>query len=340
VRFPLVDWIEAHPGLRHDLSPSGMAGTIRRPELSARERRATDPGELRRALAASVHVAPDRLFLTHGATEANAWVVHYVARSNRGRAASCRVRYPEYPPLFEGARAAGFRLREGPGPSELALLSQPRNPEGDEWATERLLEWAAEARHLLVDETFREFGERASWATVSRPRIRATGTFTKYFAGDDLRVGFVVAPDEERAGFGRFHGLFSDLIAPASVAGALSALRHRRAIGRDIEQCLGTNRRALVRAFPGVSAPVAPVWFDRTGPGSDRLADRLLRRSVLVCPGRFFGDPGGVRLTLTRRSFPADLVAYRRGRGSGTDRGATAARSPRGASARARAGRG
>ncbi len=62
-----------------------------------------------------------------------------------------------------------------------------------------------------------------------------------------------------------------------------------------------------------MAGPVAPVFFDRVRTESgDDLARRCLLASVLVCPGTFFGDPGGVRLCLTRRSFPNDLEAYLR----------------------------
>jgi len=310
MKFPLADWIDSHPAVRHNLAQSGMVGAIHRPILSPQERRSTDPEELRSELAGVIGVASDRLFLTHGATEANAWATLYVGRSLGPRVGICRVRFPEYPPLYDGARAAGFEVTSDDRPADLAIVSQPRNPEGDEWPEERLLEWASGSRHLLVDETFREFGERRSLATGPHERLWVTGSFTKFFAGDDLRVGFVVVPSEEEEAFARFIGLFANGIPAASVAGALSAIRHRTRIHRDVDRLLTANRRALARAFPGGSPPVAPVWFDRTGPRSADLARRLLAASVLVCPGSYFGDPGGNRICLTRRTFPTDLGAY------------------------------
>jgi histidinol-phosphate/aromatic aminotransferase/cobyric acid decarboxylase-like protein len=288
-----------------------MIGSIRRPPLSPRERRSTDPGELRSVIADSLGVPDRRLFLTHGATEGNAWVSLYVRRNVRLRAARCRVRYPEYPPLFDGPRALGFRVVTDERPADLAVVSEPRNPEGDDWPRSRLLEWAAAARHLLIDETFREFGGRRSWATLDREGTWTTGTFTKFYAGDDLRVGFVVAPGSEAERFGRFVGLLSDSLAAESVAGALAALRNRERIRRSVDRIVEANRRVLRRAFPQGTVPVAPVWFDRV-PGVDptEFARELLKASVLVCPGSFFGDPRGIRLCLTRRSFEADLGAY------------------------------
>jgi histidinol-phosphate/aromatic aminotransferase/cobyric acid decarboxylase-like protein len=347
VRFPLADWIDMHPGCRHDLSSSGMAGSIRRPSLTAAELRSTDAEELRTELAEAVGVASERVFLTHGATEANAWVLLYIGRLLGHRVGTCRVALPEYPCLYDGARTAGFEITSQDGPADLAVVTQPRNPEGDEWPAERLFGWANGARHVLVDETFREFGDRRSLATLPRERLWTTGSFTKFYAGDDLRVGFVIAPPTDLKPFARFLGLFSDEIAPASVAGALAALRHRSRIREEVHRILATNRRALARTFPVSAPPVAPVWFDRVGARAGDLVHRLLRASILVCPGSFFGDPGGVRISLTRRTFPADLAAYAAVRGPEGAPGVRSARVPgptarprRAGNGRARAGPG
>lgn len=309
--FPLADWIDAHPDCRHNLAKSGMAGSVDHPVPGPRALRRADPERLRLKLARTVGVPPVRLFLTHGATEGNAWVVHYLAGRSRPRSAVCRVHLPEYPPLFEGPRSAGFRVVTDRRPADLAILSLPRNPEGIDWSDAKLESWSAGARHLLIDETFREFGRHRSRATLGRPRVWTTGTFTKFYGGDDLRVGYVAVPEEECDGFARFTGLFSDGLPTASVAGALLTLERRAAFREKVARVMATNRQALVRAFPAGPEPVGPVWFDRLpGVETQALARRLVRRSILVCPGAFFGDPAGVRLCLTRRSFPTDLAAY------------------------------
>jgi aspartate/methionine/tyrosine aminotransferase len=165
---------------------------------------------------------------------------------------------------------------------------------------------------VLVDETFREFGGHRSFLGMGHPRLWATGSFTKFFAADDLRVGFVVAPEGVTTEFARFHGLVTNQLAPYSVAGATQALRNREKIRRTVFGVLRANSSALRKAFPDTRSLDGPVMFDRlpTGEHSAALARRALESSVLVCPGSFFGDPSGVRLCLTRRSFPRDLAAY------------------------------
>ena len=313
MKFPLADWIDAHRDCRHDLGTSGMRGAIRHPTASPAEVRSADPEVLRRECAESLDVDPGRLFLTHGASEANAAILWFLARRYRDRRLSCRVAIPEYPPLFGVARWAGFEVSGDRAAATIAVVSQPRNPEGDLWTRDRLESWAEGTRSLLVDETFREFAHRPSVARDRRPGVWATGTLTKFFAGDDLRVGFVVAPEEERSRYAPFHGMVFDELPPASVAGALVTLRAREPIRRKVDRLMERNRAAFGKAFPRFPPPQAPVHFDRdVVPDGDSFAKRCLRASVLVCPGSFFGDRSGVRIGLTRPSFPEDLAAYLR----------------------------
>jgi len=316
VPFPLGEWIDAHDACRHNLGISGMRGTVGHPRPTDAAVSRADPEELRRALADRLGVEPGRVFLTPGASDANGRVLFFLARRTRRRAPRARVRYPEYPPLFDSARWAGFHLdgtREH-RPATLALVSNPRNPEGDRWTEEELLEWSRRADHLLVDETFREFARAPSVHGLPRRGVWTTGSFTKYYAGDDLRVGFVVAPEEERDAFAEYHGLVADQLSEYSVAGALATLQDRR-IRSEIERVIDRNRSAFRRAYLGRAPPVAPLFFDRSPRDGERCAYRAIRSSVLVCPGGFFGDATGVRVCLTRRSFPEDLRAYLRVRG-------------------------
>lgn len=313
MKFPLADWIDDHSDCRYNLGTSGMIGSVRHPLPTPAEVRAADPEELRRVFADSLGVDPRRVFLTHGASEGNSSVLWFLARRYWNQRPRCRVRYPEYPPLFDAAHWTGFELADSDEPAAIAISSQPRNPEGDLWTRDRLEAWADRARNLLIDETFREFSGRPSLARIERPGLWVTGTLTKFFAGDDLRVGFVAAPEEERSDYARFHGLMFDEIAPWSLAGALVTWQARERIRREVLRIMAQNRTAYQRAFPRSRPPQAPVCFDReVVPDGDSFARRCLSASVLVCPGSFFGDPSGVRLGLTRRSLPRDLAVYLR----------------------------
>ncbi len=308
--FPLGEWIDSHERCRYNLGSSGMWGAIRRPPPGR-------PGTSERLaetlvddLADHLGVGAERLFLTHGATEANSWVMLYLRPRPGDSDLRARVRLPEYPPLAETARWAGFRVGPDPGPVRLAVVSRPRNPEGDLWGAEPFARFAEDATSVLVDETFREFAGVPSLARDGRPDLWVTGTLTKFYAGDDIRVGWVVAPPEAAAEFARFHGNVADQVPDHSLHLAVATVRAHRRIARDVARILEPNRAAWHRAFPGRAVPVGPVGFDRTAEDGTSLARRCLAASVLVSPGEYFGESNGVRIGMTRPTFARDLARY------------------------------
>ena len=311
MRFPLADWIDGHAACRFNLGGSGMAGTVRYRRPTPADLRRASEAELRAIFARRVGVDPDRVFLTHGATEANALAVTYLARRRRARSARARVALPEYPPLVDLARAAGYRVGETPGSCDLAIVSQPHNPVGDFWPPERFLAWNRGARATVVDETFREFTPARSLQRLGLPGLWTTGSLTKAYGADDLRVGYVVAPEREQRDFARFHGLVADEMPPYSVAGAIATLSDAPRILGEVRAVVARNQALWRRARPEGPPLAAPVAFDEPVPlGGDRFARACLRASILVSPGRFFGRPRGVRVGMTRRGFPAALRAY------------------------------
>lgn len=309
--FPLKAWIDDHPGVGHHLAQSGMRGQLRSAERALRRPAQPDPAALHREVARLVGVPPARTFLTHGATEGMSTVVGYLRGRRRGRV-TFRVPSPDYPPFRDVA--TGLGMVEASRVANVTLCSDPNNPTGL-GRTGR--EWSALARatqDLVVDETFREFSPRASRARAARPREWVVGTFTKVYGGDSVRVGWVVAPPADADGFGTLHGVAVNEIPPASVGLARSLIGARAAILAEARALFQRNLATLRARVRGVPDLAAPVWFDRGrgGISGDRFARALLDADVLVCPGRFFGDPTGVRLTLTQRTFPADLEAYLR----------------------------
>jgi histidinol-phosphate/aromatic aminotransferase/cobyric acid decarboxylase-like protein len=193
------------------------------------------------------------------------------------------------------------------------VVSNPRNPEGWLWDRPVMESRAEPHRSILIDETFREFTEAPSLAAAGHPGWWCTGTFTKVYGGDAIRVGWVVAPPEAAEGFQRWHNLLGDSIAPPSLAGALGCLDESARILREVRARFTRYRALLARHRPEAAQLAAPVYFDRTkGVDTRRLAQRALRHSILVAPGAYFGDPGGVRICLTRRRFPDDFEAYLR----------------------------
>jgi histidinol-phosphate/aromatic aminotransferase/cobyric acid decarboxylase-like protein len=311
--FPLAAWIEGHARCRYNLGESGMLGSLRStPRLLRRLLRAS-PGEVVRRIAGLHQVALDRVFLTHGATEANALVLLYLVRRARAAAhhATARIEPPEYPSLREAAMAVGFRVGSDIRGADVAVISNPNNPTGRWVAPDELVSRAHDARELVVDETFREYGPHRSVAAEGGG-VWTTGSLTKSYGADEVRLGWAIAPPEQAGTFGRFHGIVADPIPDLSLRSAAAVLRHRDEVLAETRRIVGANLRHLREAVPDAPSLAAPVWFDRgrNGLPGDALALAGLRRSVLVSPGSFFGDARGVRVTLTRRTFARDLAHY------------------------------
>lgn len=312
--FPLARWIDDHLDLPHNLASSGMLGELRSTQRILRRPPPATPWELREEVASGLEVAPDRVFLTHGATEGATLTLFYLARrlaTATGRTPRAGIRWPEYPPLVAIAREAGFSMR---GVPDVRIVSSPNNPTGGSSEIGNAAGSSPRNRGAwVVDETFREFTTAPSWGRLGRPGLWCTGTLTKVYGADSVRVGWTVAPPESAADFARFHGVVADGIPPASVSAATSLLRERATVLCESRSIFATNRAALRRAFPATPHLSAPLWFDvgGTADAGDRLAIAGLGAGVLVCPGSFFGNARGVRVTLTRRSFPDDLEAYR-----------------------------
>jgi histidinol-phosphate/aromatic aminotransferase/cobyric acid decarboxylase-like protein len=315
--FPLADWINAHPDVPHHLSHSGMVGSLRTLGIALRDRPDPDPDALRSALGRLHGVPASRVFLTHGATEGNTLALLFLARETArttGRTPKFFAPRPEYPPIPDTAEAVGFRAVGAPGDADVVACSAPRNPEGTRLDPGDAEPWHLGGHPLLVDQTFREFSLEPPWTRDPPPNLWLTGSFTKVYGADRFRVGFVIPPAEASERFARLHGVLLDLIPHASVSGALAILAHREAILTEARALFRRNERVLCDAVEGVSSLAAPVWFDRgtRGLDGDRLQRTLLRAGVLVCSGSYFGDPRGVRICLTRRTFPDDLAQYLR----------------------------
>ncbi len=312
--FPLKDWIDSHGQARHNLAQSGVGPTLISARRSLARPKPADFAALRRELGGMLGVATTRVFPTHGATEGNSLVLHYLAHRLRQegiRRPTAQLPVPEYPPLTSVAELAGFHLVRSRSRATVTVVSDPNNPRGRRWSDEQVGEWVSSSASVLLDETFREFTHASSRSCGGDPGLWTTGSFTKAYGGDPIRVGYVIAPPEETEEFDAYHGLLADGLAEASVGSARALLAARDQVLAEARGIFRSNLRYLQEAAPDVELD-APVWFDRErGLDGDRLARALLRRGVLVCPGSFFGDPRGVRVCLTQPSFPQDFAAYR-----------------------------
>ena len=312
--FPLGEWVDRHRTARYNLARSGMVGSLELVPRILKAPPAAEPEEVRGLLADNHGVHRSELFLTHGAHEANFLALAFLAgRARRGTGRlAVRVDSPEYPQIVDAVGAAGGRLVSGARRPDVWALSNPNNPTG-RWRSPKALRMALdEATTLLVDEAYREFTEARSAAGAGLENVWTTGTFTKVYGADEIRVGWSIPPSSATADYARFHAVAADRIAERSIRSAAAILSDRADVLDEVRSKFDRNVRVLQTKVPGTEEPFGPVWFDRgqrTLPG-DRIQSAALRRSVLVCSGTFFGDAGGVRICLSRKSFPEDLDRY------------------------------
>jgi histidinol-phosphate/aromatic aminotransferase/cobyric acid decarboxylase-like protein len=310
-----------------------MRGSLRSTIRILRSHRTSPPDvpALQRTIGSRLGVDSREVFLTHGASEGNALVLFHLAKrlhQELGRAPTVRFHLPEYPPLTDVAGVAGFKPPRSGRRPDLFLASNPQNPTGLLRSAHELLESASGAPATLIDETFREFSEAPSVAGTRAPGRWVSGTMTKAFGADPVRVGWVVPPERDTARFRRFYDLVTDGLPDESVRMALDLFAESAPILREARGILRRNRTVLSRALPKLATIEAPICFDRPGERStDALADRAIRAGVLISPGRFFGDPSGIRLGLTRRSFPTAFAAYLAVRNAPVRRGTSPRRS-------------
>jgi histidinol-phosphate/aromatic aminotransferase/cobyric acid decarboxylase-like protein len=314
-RFPLADWIDGHHAVRHQLSQSGMLDVLRSVPPLIRSPPPATEAEVRELLGGLHGVDPARVFLTHGASEGNSVSLTTLARRiprPSSRAPRVRVALPEYPPLSEAAELAGFHVVPPGSRVDLALFSNPHNPTGMRFDAAEVERRRRGATRVLVDETFRWFTPAPSLARENGPGVWVTGTLTKAFGADSVRLGWVIPAPEDRDRFASVDGVLTDKLGDASLAQAAALLRAAPRVLQEARGVFRTNLRYLRRRVREAPSLSAPVWFDRgrNGLRGDHLAIQALTHGVLVAPGSMFGDPSGVRVCLTRPSFPEDLDAY------------------------------
>jgi aspartate/methionine/tyrosine aminotransferase len=283
------------------------------------------PG-LERALAERIGAPGGRVLVTAGASEANACV--FAGLLEPGDEAL--IESPGYEPhraapAWFGARARTFTRRRECGygrvaeaveaalspATRLVLLTDLHNPSGVPLsdADADALTALAERHGFVVacDETFRDSGPRPEGThAVRSPRWVTTSTLTKSYGLGALRVGWIAGSASALARCAGAQNALSVEPAGPSLAWTLALLPQLprlRARGRAVLARNHALWRACVAGLP-CDAPVASegtTTFVHL-PGSDggdafaRFADE--RFGLLVAPGRFFGEPRGVRVAL------------------------------------------
>jgi len=288
---------------------------------------------LERALAARVSAPGGRVLVTAGASEANACVCGGLLSAGDEVLVECPGYEPHRAlvPLFGATLRRFTRARErayaGFAPAveaslssatRLVVVSHLHNPSGVllEEADVEVLDRLAERHdfHVLCDETFRDTaGGRLCTLAGRGPRWVCTSSLTKSYGLGGLRIGWIAGNGEalERCAAAQ-NGLSVNPALP-SVALALALAPHLDRLLERSHRLLAQNH-ARWSAFaercraaggsagfdPGVPSLGTTAWcLFSAEPGGDAFAEFASRRfDLALTPGRFFGEPRGVRVGL------------------------------------------
>jgi aspartate/methionine/tyrosine aminotransferase len=271
-----------------------------------------------------------RVMLTAGGSEANAVV--FGALLERGD--EVLVETPGYEPHREAPRLFDITVRRFERPmgaaasaggslasaveaalspaTRMVVLTHPHNPSGAPLGSRDLeaLEALAE-RHglwLLCDEIFRDAMEGPRGTLAARGRCWvATSSLTKVYGLGALRLGWIAADPSVLQRCGPVQNALSAAPSVPSIALALALVPHLDVLRARTHRMLAENRARwedLLRDGVPFACPAksegTTAWAVFAGAGEGDAFSRFASEhaSLAVTPGRFFGDPRGVRIAL------------------------------------------
>jgi histidinol-phosphate aminotransferase len=191
--------------------------------------------------------------------------------------------------------------------ARLVWLCDPNNPTGslvgkDEW--DALLERLPERCAVVVDEAYVDYVRperrlrREDDVAAGRPVVLLR-TFSKIFGLAGLRLGYAVAHESLAPYLDVVQEPFN--VNRAALAAGCASLRNldmverRRRENAEVREALAELLRAEgAEPFPSE----ANFLLVRVGVDDIELAQALLRAGLLVRPGRDFGMPGYIRVTI------------------------------------------
>jgi aspartate/methionine/tyrosine aminotransferase len=211
----------------------------------------------------------------------------------------------------------------------LVVASNRHNPTGARAGRETLAEAAevaasADAR-LLVDEVYAPYGAADGGdgafggpTAAGVPNAVVTGSLTKFWGFGSLRVGWLVADRSfvERAREVAFH--FMAVAEPSRTLARRALAARSDIVATQRERCLANHD--LLRSFVDDRSDLDGHVFDgcpyallaHEEADGDAVVQTAWEDDVLVVPGRFFGAPEGVRVSLGQppERAEASLAAF------------------------------
>lgn len=299
VEFETGKWIIAHKS-KYDLSQSGMSGRIDI-EKYFKNCSFTDENTLKEKIAELNDSSKDNVVITHGATEALFLTLYYLKTLGMDR---FMVQYPEYEPIYK----IPLELEMKYGTGGIFLGSNTNNPTGAE------IKIDDNFKFYVIDDTFLQFYKDLDKARYPQNTFRIN-TFTKFYGGDDVRVGYIIAPDQESAKrINSFKGIFTEQVSRYNVCVAKKILdendNFKDYVKNEMQKNLNflKNHLGKLKFFRGIEPVLGTVSFIDYSYYSNlksyEFSEFLFKNEISAVPGNLFGIEGTyIRVCYSRENF-------------------------------------
>lgn len=330
-----LQWYRTQSGIDFDLGgtdlrPDGPDGAKIIPDAIADVEDPPDGEGGVSILAREYDVDPGNVFLTSGARHAHLLAVMAALGVADGEARAL-VETPAFEPLFKTPAGLGAHIDrlERPAPrfeldprrvdaamtpdTASVTVTNRHNPSGyrsDEAELAAVAEMAADRNALLLsNEVYAPYGTAevdgpfGGPTAAGLPNAIAVGSLTKFHGIGELRVGWLVVPDDLR-------DVVNGIQMHFPTMGPASRILSTRALSADR---LEERARRLVRGNHPLLADFVADRPDLSGPihdgssfgfvaheraSGDEVVEAAREERLIVIPGRFFGYPGRVRMGL------------------------------------------
>ncbi|AFZ69931.1 aspartate/tyrosine/aromatic aminotransferase [Caldisphaera lagunensis DSM 15908] len=299
IQFEIGKYLEQHK-VKYNLSNSGMSDVI---DISKYFKGVSIISEedLKKEIAEVNGDKAENVVITHGATEAFFLTAYYLYNKGLKKA---KFPLPEYELIRKIPEALGMEIGEG----DIYMLSNPNNPTG------QIMELEPDYKAYIVDETFMEFYRNLDKSSYPENTFRIN-TFTKFYGGDELRVGYIITPSKEDAEkIDNFRGILTDRVSRYNMSVAYKILKDRENIRKTVREIqkikldILLNKRDKLEFFKGRIPVLGTISFmdysNYTKIDSKELTEKLIDKSILVVPSSYFGINGPyMRVCYSSKNF-------------------------------------
>ncbi|MGC8663040.1 MAG: pyridoxal phosphate-dependent aminotransferase [Thermoplasmata archaeon] len=299
IEFETGQWILSHHG-KYNLFQSGMSGRINL-DKHFRNCGMGDENQLKETISLLNDEPKENIVITHGATEALFLTLFHLKEK---RKKYFKTYKPEYEPLIKDPPAIGFMENE----SEVMIFSNTNNPTGTEAQIKKNFDT------YIVDDTFLQFIMDLSSARYPENTYRIN-TFTKFYGGDEVRVGYIIAPSKTDAEqINALKGIFTEQVSKYNICVANSILKDNDEIKNFVRNEMAKNLTYLknnigkLRFYNDMEPKVGTVTFldysSYSKMDSVAMAEYLYKNQISTVPGTLFGVKGPyIRVCYTRENF-------------------------------------